>query len=155
MACSKASESSAIPSPLIEHDHYDLAEMKEISSMTCLILPAERWQTLLPEQLVSSIKSVAKHRKIERWNVQPEPRPPSTRCSTLAAREKCGPETRPGSFLGWAKVVFRQFPFPVWNSLVTPHFQNAKSLDYGNPMVLDQLRDAIASCLLIARGAPR
>ena len=78
-----------------------------------------------------------------------------SRCSTLAAREKCGPETRPGSFLGWATVVFRQFPFRVWNSLVTPHFQNAKSLDYGNPMVLDQLRDAIASCLLTARGAPR
>jgi DNA-binding transcriptional MocR family regulator len=50
--------------------------------------------------------------------------------------------------------VFRQFPFRVWNSLVTPHFQNAKSLDHGNPMVLDQLRDAIASCLLTARGAP-
>lgn len=75
--------------------------------MTCLILPGERWQTLLPEPLVSSIKSVAKHRR----NVQPEPRPPSTRCSTLAAREKCGPETRPGSFLGWAKVVFRTVPF--------------------------------------------
>ncbi len=45
---------------LIEHDHYDFAEMKEISSMTCLILPGERWQTWLPEPLVSSIKSVAK-----------------------------------------------------------------------------------------------
>jgi hypothetical protein len=34
--------------------------------MICLILPGERWQTLLPEPLLSSIKSVAKHRKMER-----------------------------------------------------------------------------------------
>ena len=50
---------------LIEHDHYDFSEMKELSSMICLILPGERWETLLPEPLLSSIKSVAKHRNME------------------------------------------------------------------------------------------
>lgn len=54
---------------LIEHDHYDFAEMKEISSMTCLILPGERWQTLLPEPLVSSSVPSKALRNIERWNL--------------------------------------------------------------------------------------
>ena len=49
--------------------------------MTCLILPGERWQTLLPEPLVSSIKSVAKHSKDGTYN--PNHAPLSTRCSTL------------------------------------------------------------------------
>jgi hypothetical protein len=40
---------------LIEHDHYDFAEMKEIPSMTSLILPGERWQTLLPEPLSAAL----------------------------------------------------------------------------------------------------
>ena len=96
---------------LIEHDHYDFAEMKEIPSMTCLILPGERWRPCSPSR--SSLRSLELGGLLARY-------PLSTRCSTLAAREKCGPETRPGSFLGWAKVVFRQFPFRVWNSLVTP-----------------------------------
>jgi len=140
---------------LIEHDHYDFAEMKKISFMTCLILPGRTLADLAPRaarQLVSSVKSVAKHRKME-----PATRttPSLTRCSTLAAREKNVAMRRGrGAFWGGPRLCSGSSPFPVWNSLLTPHFQNAKSLDYGNPMVRDQLRDAIASCLLTARGAP-
>jgi GntR family transcriptional regulator / MocR family aminotransferase len=58
-----------------------------------------------------------------------------------------------GAF-GVSQVDFGQFPFQVWNRLVTRHCRNtyAKSLDYGNPMGLDALREAIAIYLRTARG---
>jgi GntR family transcriptional regulator/MocR family aminotransferase len=52
------------------------------------------------------------------------------------------------------QVAFDQFPFQVWNSLVTRHCRNpsAQSLDYGDPMGSKDLREAIATYLRIARG---
>ena len=97
---------------LIEHDHYDFAEMKKISFMTCLILPGRTLADLAPRaarQLVSSVKSVAKHSKDGTCN--PNHALPQPMLHPCSLRKKCGQETRPGSFLGWAKVVFRQFPF--------------------------------------------
>ena len=60
---------------------------------------------------------------------------------------------------GWGafavgQVAFDQFPFHVWNSLVTRHSRNVstKYLDYGGPMGLKDLREAIAVYLRTARG---
>jgi GntR family transcriptional regulator / MocR family aminotransferase len=60
---------------------------------------------------------------------------------------------------GWGafavgQVAFEEFPFRVWNSLVTRHCRNASTryLDYGNPMGLKDLREAIAIFLRTARG---
>ncbi len=58
-----------------------------------------------------------------------------------------------GAF-GVSQIDFGQFPFPVWNRLVTRHCRNtyAKSLDYGDAMGAIRLREAIASYLRTARG---
>ena len=60
---------------------------------------------------------------------------------------------------GWgafcvSQVAFEDFPFPVWNSLVTRHCRSAcaKSFDYGNPMGSKDLREAVATYLRTARG---
>jgi hypothetical protein len=98
---------------LIEHDHYDFAEVMEISSMTCLILPGRTLADLAPRaarQLVSSVKSVAKHRKME-----PATRttPSLTRCSTLAAREKNVAMRRGrGAFWGGPRLCSGSSLFP-------------------------------------------
>jgi GntR family transcriptional regulator/MocR family aminotransferase len=53
-----------------------------------------------------------------------------------------------------SQMAFEHFPLAVWNSLVTRHTRNthAKSLDYGDPMGLKELRERIAEYLRIARG---
>jgi GntR family transcriptional regulator / MocR family aminotransferase len=60
---------------------------------------------------------------------------------------------------GWGafsvgQVDMDEFPFRAWNSLVTRHARNAgpQSLDYGNPMGLRDLREALAGYLRTARG---
>jgi GntR family transcriptional regulator / MocR family aminotransferase len=55
---------------------------------------------------------------------------------------------------GVGQVAFDQFPFPVWNSLVTRHCRkiSPKYLDYSNPLGLKALREAIAVYLRTARG---
>jgi len=60
---------------------------------------------------------------------------------------------------GWGafavgQVAAEQFPLRVWNSLVARHCRAAtsQSLDYGHPMGLKALREAIASYLRTARG---
>jgi GntR family transcriptional regulator / MocR family aminotransferase len=55
---------------------------------------------------------------------------------------------------GVGQVAFDQFPFQVWSRLVTRHCRNTttKSLDYGNPMGLEELREAIAVYLRTVRG---
>lgn len=52
------------------------------------------------------------------------------------------------------QVDFEQFPFSVWNSLVTRHCRSmsAKYLDYGSPMGLKELRSTIATYLRTSRG---
>ena len=58
-----------------------------------------------------------------------------------------------GAF-GVGQVALDQFPFHLWNNMVTRHCRSttAKSLDYGNPMGLNALRDALALYLRTARG---
>ena len=53
-----------------------------------------------------------------------------------------------------SQVDFDGFPLGLWNSLVTRHVRiaKAKSLDYGDPMGLKDLREKIAEYLRIARG---
>ncbi|HXW90671.1 MAG TPA: PLP-dependent aminotransferase family protein [Terriglobales bacterium] len=67
-------------------------------------------------------------------------------------------ENAPGR-RGWGafsvgQVAFDQFPFSIWNSLVTRHCRNTntKDLDYGSPMGLQRLREAIAIYLRTSRG---
>jgi GntR family transcriptional regulator / MocR family aminotransferase len=52
------------------------------------------------------------------------------------------------------QVASEQFPLRVWNALVTRHGRstNSKSLDYGHPMGLKALREAVAIYLRTARG---
>ena len=70
-----------------------------------------------------------------------------------------GPIANPPWRRGWGafgvgQVAFEQFPFQVWNSLVTRHCRRAsvEYLDYGDPMGLKSLREAIALYLRTARG---
>lgn len=60
---------------------------------------------------------------------------------------------------GWGafcvgQIDFDQFPFSVWNSLVTRHCRSmsTKYLDYGSPMGLKELRSTIATYLRTSRG---
>lgn len=55
---------------------------------------------------------------------------------------------------GVGQVAADQFPFRVWNSLLARHSRGigTKSLDYGHPMGLKDLREALASYLRTARG---
>jgi GntR family transcriptional regulator / MocR family aminotransferase len=91
-------------------------------------------------------------------------RPPSTRVQAGSRRlserfSDLGPVARVPWQRGWgafgvSQVAFGQFPFQVWNALVTRHCRKAyaKSLDYGNPMGAKDLREAIAVYLRTARG---
>lgn len=58
-----------------------------------------------------------------------------------------------GAF-GVSQVAFDQFPFRIWNSLVTRHCRNvrAESLDYGSPRGAIDLRETVAAYLRTARG---
>jgi len=58
-----------------------------------------------------------------------------------------------GAF-GVSQVAFEQFPFRIWNSLVTRHCRKlcAEALDYGSPMGAVGLREAVAGYLRTARG---
>ncbi len=58
-----------------------------------------------------------------------------------------------GAF-GVGQVAFDQFPFQVWNSLVTRRCRNVSSkyLEYGDPMGAKKLREAVATYLRTARG---
>lgn len=55
---------------------------------------------------------------------------------------------------GVGQVAADQFPYRIWNSLVTGHCRGlgAKALDYGHPMGLKELREAVAFYLRTARG---
>ncbi len=80
-------------------------------------------------------------------------RPLSKRCLALASREDFYRRRGAGPFVA-SQVAFEHFPLQVWNSLVTRHSRSmrAKSLDYGDPMGLKELREAIAAHLRTARG---
>lgn len=77
----------------------------------------------------------------------------SKRCSILSSAEDFYRRraVRPFSV---SQIAFEHFPLQIWNSLVTRHFRSmhARSLDYGDPMGLKDLREAIAIHLRTARG---
>lgn len=85
--------------------------------------------------------------------VRSGPRPLAKRAESLPPVENV-PWRRGWGPFGVSQVAFEQFPFPVWNSLVTRHCRSirAKSLDYGNPMGSRALREAITTYLRTARG---
>jgi GntR family transcriptional regulator / MocR family aminotransferase len=58
-----------------------------------------------------------------------------------------------GAF-GVGQVASERFPLGVWNGLVTRHGRStsSKSLDYGHPMGLKELREAVGVYLRTARG---
>lgn len=53
-----------------------------------------------------------------------------------------------------SQIAFEHFPRAAWNRLITRHSRNmhARSLDYGDPLGLRDLREAIAAYLRTARG---
>ena len=53
-----------------------------------------------------------------------------------------------------SQIAFEHFPLQIWNRLVTRHSRraSARSLDYGDPMGSQDLREVIASYLRTARG---
>lgn len=77
----------------------------------------------------------------------------SKRCLLLASRQDFYSRRGTGAFVA-SQVAAEHFPLAVWNRLVTRHCRstNAKSLDYGDPMGLRELREAIAAHLRTARG---
>lgn len=77
----------------------------------------------------------------------------SKRCLSLSSAGDFYRHRVVGPF-GIGQIAFEHFPLPIWNSLVTRHLRNvhARSLDYGDPMGLKELRDAIAAYLRTARG---
>jgi len=81
------------------------------------------------------------------------PRPLAKRSQSLPPVEHV-PWRRGWGPFGVSQVSFEQFPFQIWNSLITRHCRSirAKSLDYGNPMGVRALREAITTYLRTARG---
>ena len=77
----------------------------------------------------------------------------SKRCSTVGSAEGFYPRRGIKPF-SVSQIAFEHFPLQVWNSLVTRHTRSAsaRSLDYGDPMGLRDLREVISSYLRTARG---
>lgn len=85
--------------------------------------------------------------------ISPGRRPLSKRCSILPSAEEFYRRRTLGPF-GVSQVAAEHFPLQAWNSLVTRHSRSmhARSLDFGDPMGLKELREAIAIHLRTARG---
>jgi len=77
----------------------------------------------------------------------------SERCLNLSSAQGFYRSRGLGPF-SVSQIDFDHFPLATWNSLVTRHVRRAraKSLDYGDPMGLNELRERIAEYLRIARG---
>lgn len=77
----------------------------------------------------------------------------SKQCSILSSADRFYPLRGLGPF-GVGQIAFEHFPSQVWNSLMNRHLRsiNARSLDYCDPMGLEELREAIATYLRTARG---
>jgi GntR family transcriptional regulator / MocR family aminotransferase len=100
---------------------------------------------------------------VERFTVSPSMNAPSMRVRSrrrtskrsliLPSREDFHDRRFFGPFVA-SQVAFEHFPLQVWNRLVTRHSRSmqARFLDYGDPMGLKELREAIATYLRTARG---
>ena len=102
----------------------------------------------LPERIIQTEPAASKSRGLNR-----ERRRVSKRCSNLWNAQGFYRSRGMGPF-NVSQIGFDCFPLGLWNSLVTRHARNvrAKSLDYGDPMGLKELREGIAEYLRIARG---
>jgi GntR family transcriptional regulator / MocR family aminotransferase len=80
-------------------------------------------------------------------------RQPSKRSLLLPSRQNFFHGRGMGAF-SVSQVAFEHFPLQIWNSLVTRHARRtqAKSFDYGDPMGLSDLREAIAAHIRTARA---
>lgn len=83
----------------------------------------------------------------------PEGRPVSRRCWNVPSAAGFYRSRAMGPF-SVSQIAFEDFPLAVWNRLVTRQARNthANSLDYGDPLGLQELREAIATYLRTARG---
>lgn len=81
------------------------------------------------------------------------PRRVSKRCSISSTREDLHRRLHVESSVG-SQVAFEHFPLRIWNRLVTRHSRNLQAdfLDYGDPIGLKELREAIAAYLRTARS---
>lgn len=77
----------------------------------------------------------------------------SKRCLALPSRKDFHSRRGMGPFVA-SQISAEHFPLQIWNSLVTRHLRgtHARALDYGDPMGLKELREAIAAHLRTARG---
>jgi len=103
----------------------------------------------LPDQVTPiSLRTVPSLKRAPRG-----PRVLSKRSSLLSPFNNAAWSRGWGPF-GVSQVAFDQFPFRIWNSLVTRHCRRvrAESLDYGSPMGSIDLREAVAAYLRTARG---
>ena len=102
----------------------------------------------LPDQIAHTDSRNKKPAK-----VRSGPRPTSKR-SALLPPMRSAPWMRGWGAFGVSQVAYDHFPFPVWSSLITRHTRTmpAKALDYGDPMGLRELREAVAGYLRTARG---
>jgi GntR family transcriptional regulator / MocR family aminotransferase len=77
----------------------------------------------------------------------------SKRCLNLSNAQRFYSSRGIGPFNA-SQIAFESFPLALWNSLVTRHARSARarSLDYGDPMGLRELREAIAEYVRTARG---
>jgi GntR family transcriptional regulator / MocR family aminotransferase len=102
----------------------------------------------LPERAASAGQITGRPGRINQ-----ERRRVSKRCLNLSSpggfyrSRGCGP-------FAVSQIAFEHFPLAAWNRLVTRHSRNlqARSLDYGDPLGLKELREAIAAYLRTARG---
>lgn len=80
-------------------------------------------------------------------------RPVSRRCASLSSAQAFYGSRSFGPF-HVSQIGHDCFPLPLWNSLVTRHARHtrARSLDYGDPMGLKELRERIAEYLRISRS---
>jgi GntR family transcriptional regulator / MocR family aminotransferase len=103
---------------------------------------------LLPERITAVRTSNAPPARIS-----PERRRLSKRCSTLPSAEGFYRRRGLGPFVV-SQVAAEHFPLQAWNRLMTRHSRSmhARSLDFGDPMGLKELREAIAIHLRTARG---
>jgi GntR family transcriptional regulator / MocR family aminotransferase len=111
----------------------------------------------LPDQNIASAASITRSSNMRAPNVhgiQNSKRRKPVNHSSLPPAIPNPPWRRGWGAFGVGQVALDHFPFRVWNSLVARHSRaiTPKLLDYGNPMGLKDLREALAFYLRTARG---
>lgn len=97
--------------------------------------------------------ALVRSRSRKRAKLNPDRRPVSKASLILSSTSTLYRPRGWGAF-ALSQIAFDHFPFRIWNRLVTHHCRSirAASLDYGDPMGSEDLRNAIAVHLRTARG---